>query len=81
MSDSIADVTIREDTIRLGQLLKLAGVIDSGAEVKSFLARAPVTVNGEPEQRRGRQLHPGDVVAVPGATLRIVDRFGGTPHG
>ncbi len=57
--------------IRLGQLLKLAGVIDSGAEVKAFLATEPVWVNGEREARRGRQLHPGDVVAVGERELRL----------
>jgi ribosome-associated protein len=58
------EVAISTDTIRLGQLLKLAGVTGSGAEVKALLAHARVEVNGEPETRRGRQLHPGDVVAV-----------------
>ncbi|MDQ6605667.1 MAG: RNA-binding S4 domain-containing protein [Actinomycetota bacterium] len=57
--------------IRLGQLLKLAGMIDSGAEVKGFLAADPVLVNGEPEARRGRQLHPGDVVRVGDQELRL----------
>ncbi len=72
------DVPIRGDMIRLGQLLKLAGVIDSGAEVKALLASdadlatGPVEVNGEPETRRGRQLHPGDVVRVADERLRLV---------
>jgi ribosome-associated protein len=57
--------------IRLGQLLKLAGVIDSGAGVKSFLATEPVFVNDEPEARRGRQLHPGDVIRVGEHELRL----------
>jgi ribosome-associated protein len=65
------EVPIWGETIRLGQLLKLAGVIDSGAEVKGFLAREPVLVNGEREARRGRQLHPGDVVRVAGQELRL----------
>lgn len=68
------DVEIRGEMIRLGQLLKLADVISSGAEVKDLLAREPamVRVNGEPETRRGRQLHPGDVVEVEGGEgLRI----------
>ena len=65
------DVEIRGETIRLGQLLKLAGVIGSGAEVKLLLATETVLVNGEPDARRGRQLHPGDVVAVAGEELRI----------
>jgi ribosome-associated protein len=50
--------------IRLGQLLKLADVVADGGEAKALLAAGAVTVNGEPEGRRGRQLHPGDVVGV-----------------
>ena len=68
------DVPIRGDTIRLGQLLKLAGMLDAGGEVKSFLAETPVLVNGEAESRRGRQLHPGDVVTVAGDELRLTSR-------
>ena len=66
------DVAIRGDTIRLGQLLKLAGVVGGGGELKRFLVATPVLVNGERDARRGRQLHPGDVVAVAGEELRIV---------
>jgi ribosome-associated protein len=65
------DVPIRGPMIRLGQLLKLAAVIDSGAEVKAFLSSEPVWVNGEREARRGRQLHPGDVVRVGERELRL----------
>jgi ribosome-associated protein len=55
-----------EDTIRLGQLLKLVDAVPTGAQVKDFLLDGTVRVNGEPEERRGRQLHRGDVVAVDG---------------
>ena len=65
------DVPIRGDMIRLGQLLKLAGVAGSGSEAKELLADGGVTVNGEPEERRGRQLRPGDVVVVGAERLRI----------
>ncbi|HEX5191370.1 MAG TPA: RNA-binding S4 domain-containing protein [Solirubrobacteraceae bacterium] len=65
------DVPIRSDTIRLGQLLKLAGVSDSGAEARALLAGGGVAVNGEPETRRGRQLHPGDVVTADDVDLRV----------
>ena len=58
------EVPVRGEMIRLGQLLKLAGVRDTGGEVKELLAENAVTVNGEAESRRGRQLHPGDVVRV-----------------
>jgi len=68
----VRDVQIRTDMIRLGQLLKLAGLIDSTGEAKAFLATTPVTVNGEPEDRRGRQLHAGDEVRAADETLRIV---------
>lgn len=66
------DIAIRGDTIRLGQLLKLAGVVGAGGELKALLAEAPVLVNGEPDARRGRQLHPGDVVSVSGEELRVI---------
>jgi ribosome-associated protein len=66
------EIAIRGDTIRLGQLLKLAGVVGGGGELKGFLAATPVLVNGEPDARRGRQLHPGDVVAVGEEELRVV---------
>jgi ribosome-associated protein len=55
-----------EGTIRLGQLLKLVDAVPTGAQVKDVLASGDVQVNGEPEERRGRQLHRGDVVSVAG---------------
>jgi ribosome-associated protein len=58
------EIPIHGETIRLGQLLKLAGVIDSGSEAKTLLALESVSVNGEAETRRGRQLHRGDIVRV-----------------
>jgi ribosome-associated protein len=64
-------VTIRDDGIRLGQFLKLAGVIDSGGETKARLAAGEVLVNGEVDTRRGRQLHRGDVVTVGGERIRV----------
>jgi ribosome-associated protein len=65
------DIEIRGDTIRLGQLLKLAGVVGSGGDARELLASGDVTVNGEPEERRGRQLHDGDVVSVGDVSLRV----------
>jgi ribosome-associated protein len=60
----VREVPIRGGMIRLGQLLKLTGAIDNGAEVKPLLSNELVCVNGEKETRRGRQLHVGDVVCV-----------------
>ena len=66
------DVSIRDETIRLGQLLKLGGVASSGAEAKAMLTAGDVRVNGETDTRRGRQLHLGDVVTVADEELRVV---------
>lgn len=60
-----------EDGIRLGQLLKLAGMVDTGGAAKAVLEAGEVTVNGRPETRRGAQLKPGDVVAVHGQRVRL----------
>ena len=57
--------------IRLGQFLKLANLIDSGSDAKQVLVEGLVTVNGEVETRRGRQLHVGDTVTLGGETLHI----------
>jgi ribosome-associated protein len=65
------EIPIRDETIRLGQLLKLGGIADSGGEAKELLAEGAVSVNGEPEERRGRQLARGDVVVVAGDELRV----------
>jgi ribosome-associated protein len=55
-----------EESIRLGQLLKLVDAVPTGAQVKDVLIAGDVTVNGDPEERRGRQLRRGDVVSVAG---------------
>jgi ribosome-associated protein len=65
-------IGIAGDMIRLGQLLKLVGAASGGADAKALIASGQVTVNGEPELRRGRQLHSGDVVRVGADDLRIV---------
>jgi ribosome-associated protein len=62
----LRDVPIRERTIRLGQLLKLAGLAESGADARALVVEGQARVNGEVETRRGRQLHAGDVVSVAG---------------
>jgi ribosome-associated protein len=70
------EVTIRDEVIRLGQLLKLAGIADSGTDAKELLADGAVRVNGEPETRRGRQLRAGDVVDAAGEHVRVALRTG-----
>ncbi|MCC9146208.1 MULTISPECIES: RNA-binding S4 domain-containing protein [unclassified Arthrobacter] len=65
------DLPIRDEMIRLGQLLKLANLAEDGIEAKQLIEDGMVKVNGDIEERRGRQLHAGDVVSVNGETLRI----------
>jgi ribosome-associated protein len=67
----VQEIPIRGDTIRLGQLLKLAGIVDSGSEVKALLGAEAAIVNGEPESRRGRQLSVGDSVKVASHELSV----------
>ena len=72
MTEGAREVPIRGDMVRLGQLLKLAGVVHVGSDVKTLLATETVRDNGEPEARRGRQLHAGDEVVVGDEVLRVV---------
>jgi ribosome-associated protein len=65
------EVPIREETIRLGQLLKLAGLADSGAEARELVQDGAARVNGQVETRRGRQLRRGDLVDVAGDAVRV----------
>ncbi|HEY2192339.1 MAG TPA: RNA-binding S4 domain-containing protein [Actinomycetospora sp.] len=63
-------------TIRLGQFLKLSGLVEHGADAKDVVAAGEVAVNGRAETRRGRQLAPGDVVALGGERARVVGPYG-----
>lgn len=74
MRPPIRDVEVRTDGIRVGQLLKLAGLVDSGSDVKVLLDDGVVTVGGRVETRRGRQLSDGEVVAVGDERVRVVVR-------
>lgn len=67
----IDDVRIGSDGIRLGQFLKFAGLLDSGGDVKEAIIDGFVTVNGEVDRRRGRQLQLGDVVGFEGRRVRV----------
>lgn len=58
------EIEISGESIRLGQLLKFAGVVMDGGEAKSLIAGGEVDVDGEPETRRGRQVPVGSVVTV-----------------
>jgi ribosome-associated protein len=68
-------IAISTEYITLGQLLKLADCIGTGGEVKAFLQENGVLVNGQPDNRRGRKLVPGDTVQVEDrGTFTVVTR-------
>lgn len=73
MDDDAFDVPVRGDAIRLGQFLKLANLIESGAEAKEVISDGLVTVNGDVETRRGRQLVVGDVISLGDASARVTE--------
>ena len=64
-------VTIRDEFIKLGQALKLAGISDSGVDAKELITEGSVKVNGEVDLRRGRKLYDGDVVEAKGQSFRV----------
>ncbi len=64
-------VPLHDESIRLGQFLKLSDLVDTGADAKGLLAQGLVRVNGDVETRRGRQLVAGDVVECAGRRVRV----------
>ncbi|WP_062071263.1 RNA-binding S4 domain-containing protein [Demequina sediminicola] len=72
-SAPVDDVSIGTDGIRLGQFLQLAGLLDSGGNAKEAIREGDVSVNGEVDLRRGRQLKVGDVVTFAGRAARVCE--------
>jgi ribosome-associated protein len=68
---NVEEITIRDSMIRLGQLLKLANLVEDGVEAAELIKNGLVKVNGEIDDRRGRQLHHGDTVTLNNRTVRI----------
>ncbi|MCX4352699.1 MAG: RNA-binding S4 domain-containing protein [Lachnospiraceae bacterium] len=66
-------IRIRDDFIKLGQALKLAGLVESGVDAKIEIQEGFVKVNGEVELQRGKKLHPGDVIEYDGQQIKVVD--------
>lgn len=64
-------VTIKDDYIKLGQALKLAGLVGSGVDAKIVIQNGEVTVNGSTELQRGKKIHDGDIVSFNGETIQI----------
>jgi ribosome-associated protein len=76
VEDPIDDIPVKDEVIRLGQFLKLANLVESGADAKTAIAEGEVLVNGEVDLRRGRQLRSGDVVEYAGQRARVADDDG-----
>ena len=65
------EITIRDEFIKLGQALKLAGVVDDGVEAKYVISDGKVKVNGEVDERRGRKVYVDDVISYNGNEIKV----------
>ena len=65
-------IEINDDFIKLGQLLKLAGMVSSGVEEKIVIQNGEVTVNGEVDTRRGKKIYPQDIVEYKGQQVTVI---------
>lgn len=68
----LVHVSIKDEWMTLGQLLKYLSVIDSGGQAKGYLQTYYVYVNGTEEMRRGKKLYPGDEVILPKEDLQVI---------
>ena len=66
-------IKLRDEFIKLGQALKAAGLVESGARAKEVITEGLVLVNGETDTRRGRKLYAGDVITFDGEEVKIED--------
>ena len=64
-------IRIKDEFIKLGQAMKLAGLAEEGAEAKSMIQNGLVKVNGETDTRRGRKLYEGDIFSFEGKDVKI----------
>lgn len=64
-------IKIKDEYIKLGQALKLAGMVSSGVEAKVMIQDGQVMVNGQVEFQRGKKLHPGDTFSFNGEEAQI----------
>lgn len=65
-------IQISDDFIKLGQALKLAGMVSSGVEAKIVIQNGEVEVNGEVETRRGKKIYPQDVIRYNGREVTVI---------
>ena len=64
-------IKIRDEFIKLGQLLKLAGLVESGVDAKFVIQDGLVKVNGQVETQRGKKIVAGDVVEYDGNSVKV----------
>jgi len=64
-------IKLRDEFIKLGQALKLAGLVESGVDAKFVIQDGLVKVNGQIETQRGKKLFPGDVIEFDGNSVKI----------
>lgn len=64
-------IQIHDSYIKLGQALKLSGLVSSGIEAKIVVQDGEVKVNGETDTRRGRKLYTGDIFEYNGSKVTI----------
>ena len=64
-------IQISDEFIKLGQAMKLAGLVESGVEAKVEIQEGYVKVNGVVEVQRGKKIHPGDVIEFDGQQVRV----------
>lgn len=65
-------IKLRDEFIKLGQVLKAANLVEDGVEAKYVIQDGEVLVNGEVDTRRGRKLYDGDVISFHGEEIKIV---------
>ena len=65
---------IRDEFIKLGQVLKATGLCESGVDAKYDITSGEVKVNGEVELQRGKKIREGDVVEYKGNSVVIKKR-------
>ena len=66
------EIKIGDEFIKLGQALKLAGVVEDGVEAKYAIQDGLVQVNGEVDQRRGRKVYEGDVITFEDQEIKVI---------
>ena len=67
------EITIKDDYIKIGQLIKLAGLVGSGLEAKLEIVNGNVMLNGKSEIQRGKKVVPGDIVEYKGESIKVIN--------